>query len=113
QPPEPPRRLGAPLEDQKRLDKQLAQLESKLARTQAQDLVTSAREVAGMPVLTARVDGLDPDGLRSVMDTLRDRLPSGVIVLGSAVDGKVSLVAAVSQELMRRVPAGRLVQGGA
>ena len=105
-----PRRLAALLEDQKRLEKQLAQLESKLARTQAQDLVTSAREVAGVPVLAARLDGLDPDGLRSVMDTLRDRLPSGVILLGSAVDGKVSLVAAVSKDLMKRFPAGRLVQ---
>jgi alanyl-tRNA synthetase len=45
-----------------------------------------------------------------VVDTLRDRLPSGVIVLGSAVDGKVSLVAAVSKDLMKRFPAGRLVQ---
>ena len=105
-----PRRLAALLEDQKRLEKQLAQLESKLARGQAQDLVTSARQVAGVPVLAARLDGLDPDGLRSVMDTLRDRLPSGVIVLGSAVDGKVSLVAAVSKDLMKRFPAGRLVQ---
>jgi alanyl-tRNA synthetase len=105
-----PRRLAALLEDQKRLEKQLAQLESKLARTQAQDLVSSAREVAGVPVLAARLDGLDPDGLRSVMDTLRDRLPSGVILLGSGVDGKVSLVAAVSKDLMKRFPAGRLVQ---
>jgi alanyl-tRNA synthetase len=105
-----PRRLAALLEDQKRLEKQLAQLESKLARGQAQDLVAAAREVAGVPVLAARLDGLDPDGLRSVMDTLRDRLPSGVIVLGSAVDGKVSLVAAVSKDLMKRFPAGRLVQ---
>ena len=105
-----PRRLATLLEDQKRLEKQLAQLESKLARSQAQDLVASARQVAGVPVLAARLDGLDPDGLRSVMDTLRDRLPSGVIVLGSAVDGKVSLVAAVSKDLMKRFPAGRLVQ---
>jgi alanyl-tRNA synthetase len=105
-----PRRLAALLEDQKRLEKQLAQLETKLARGQAQDLVAAAREVAGVPVLAARLDGLDPDGLRSVMDTLRDRLPSGVIVLGSAVDGKVSLVAAVSKDLMKRFPAGRLVQ---
>ena len=105
-----PRRLAALLEDQKRLEKQLVQLESKLARSQAQDLVASARQVAGVPVLAARLDGLDPDGLRSVMDTLRDRLPSGVIVLGSAVDGKVSLVAAVSKDLMKRFPAGRLVQ---
>jgi alanyl-tRNA synthetase len=105
-----PRRLAALLEDQKRLEKQLAQLESKVARSQAQDLVASARQVAGVPVLAARLDGLDPDGLRSVMDTLRDRLPSGVIVLGSALDGKVSLVAAVSKDLMKRFPAGRLVQ---
>jgi alanyl-tRNA synthetase len=105
-----PRRLAALLEDQKRLQKQLVQLESKLARSQAGDLVAAAREVAGVPVLAARLDGLDPDGLRSVVDTLRDRLPSGVIVLGSAVDGKVSLVAAVSKDLMKRFPAGRLVQ---
>ena len=61
-------------------------------------------------MLAARLDGLDPDGLRSVVDTLRDRLPSGIIVLGSAVDGKVSLVAAVSKDMMKRFPAGRLVQ---
>jgi alanyl-tRNA synthetase len=105
-----PRRLAALLEDQKRLEKQLAQLETKLARTQAQDLVTTAKQVAGVPVLAARLDGLDPDGLRSVVDTLRDRLPSGIILLGSAVDGKVSLVAAVSKDLMKRFPAGHLVQ---
>jgi alanyl-tRNA synthetase len=105
-----PRRLATLLEDQKRLEKQLAQLESKLARTQAQDLVTAAKPVAGVPVLAARLDGLDPDGLRSVVDTLRDRLPSGVIVLGSAVDGKVNLVAAVSKDLTKRFAAGRLVQ---
>jgi alanyl-tRNA synthetase len=105
-----PRRLATLLEDQKRLEKQLAQLESKLARTQAQDLVTAAKPVAGVTVLAARLDGLDPDGLRSVVDTLRDRLPSGIIALGSAVDGKVNLVAAVSKDLTKRFPAGRLVQ---
>jgi alanyl-tRNA synthetase len=105
-----PRRLAALLEDQKRLEKQLAQLETKLARGQAQDLAAAAKQVAGVPVLAARLDGLDPDGLRAVVDTLRDRLPSGIILLGSAVDGKVSLVAAVSKDLMKRFPAGRLVQ---
>ena len=105
-----PRRLATLLEDQKRLEKQLAQLESKLARNQAQDLVTAAKPVAGVTVLAARLDGLDPDGLRSVVDTLRDRLPSGIIVLGSAVDGKVNLVAAVSKDLAKRFAAGRLVQ---
>jgi alanyl-tRNA synthetase len=105
-----PRRLAALLEEQKRLEKQLASLEGRLARNQAQDLASTARQVAGVPVLAARLDGLDPDGLRGVVDTLRDRLPSGVIVLGSASEGKVSLVAAVSKDLMKRFPAGRLVQ---
>jgi len=105
-----PRRLATLLEDQKRLEKQLAQLESKMARNQAQDLVTAAKQVAGVTVLAARLDGLDPDGLRSVVDTLRDRLASGIVVLGSAADGKVNLVAAVSKDLAKRFPAGRLVQ---
>jgi alanyl-tRNA synthetase len=105
-----PRRLAALLEDQKRLEKHLTQLEGKLARTQAQDLAAAASQVAGVTVLAARLDGLDPDGLRSVVDTLRDRVPSGIIVLGSAVDGKVNLVAAVSKDLTKRFPAGRLVQ---
>jgi alanyl-tRNA synthetase len=105
-----PRRLATLLEEQKRLEKQLAQLETKLARSQVPDLVASAKQVAGVPLLAARLDGLDPDGLRAVVDTLRDKLPSGIILLGSAVDGKVSLVAAVSKDLMKRFPAGRLVQ---
>jgi alanyl-tRNA synthetase len=105
-----PRRLAALLEDQKRLEKQLAQLEGKLARSQAQDLAAAAKQVAGVTVLAARLDGLDADGLRSVVDTLRVRVPSGIIVLGGAVDGKVNLVAAVSKDLTRRFPAGRLVQ---
>ncbi|HKW91866.1 MAG TPA: alanine--tRNA ligase [Methylomirabilota bacterium] len=105
-----PRRLAALLEDQKHLERQLAQLEGKLARGRAQDLASTAKQVAGVTVLAARLDGLDPDGQRAVVDTLRERLPSGVICLGSATDGKVSLVAAVSKDLTKRFPAGRLVQ---
>src|SRR4030095_6242425 len=82
-----PRRLAALLDDQKRLERQLAQLESKLARNQAQDLVTAAKQVAGVAVLAARLDGLDPDGLRSVVDTLRGRLPAGGILLAVPVGG--------------------------
>ncbi len=105
-----PRRLSKLLEDQKQLEKQLAQLEARLAKSRALELVSAAREVAGVPVLAARLDGLDPDGLRAVVDTLRDRLASGVIFLGSATDGKVNLVASVSKDLTKRFPAGKLVQ---
>jgi len=105
-----PRRLQKLLDEQKQLEKQLAQLEARLAKGRAQELVEAAKEVAGVPVVAARVDGLDPEGLRSVVDTLRDRLGSGVICLGSVVDGKVNLVASVSKDLTKRFPAGKLVQ---
>jgi len=105
-----PKRLQKLLDEQKQLEKQLVHLEARLARSRAQELASSAVEIAGVPVISARLDGLDPDGLRSVVDTLRERLPSGVICLGAVVDGKVNLVASVSKDLSGRFPAGRLIQ---
>jgi alanyl-tRNA synthetase len=61
-------------------------------------------------VLSARLDGLDAEGLRAVMDTLRERMGPGVIFLGSSMDGKVTLVASVSADLTKRVQAGKLMQ---
>jgi alanyl-tRNA synthetase len=105
-----PGRLQKLLDDQKGLEKQLAELEARLAKSRAQDLVAGARSVAGMPVVAARLDGLDADGLRTVVDSVRERLGSGVIVLGAAGDGKVTLVSAVTKDLTGRVHAGKLVQ---
>jgi len=61
-------------------------------------------------VLAARIDGLDAEGLRSVVDMLRERMGPGVICLGSSMDGKVALVASVSKDLTKRIQAGTLVQ---
>jgi alanyl-tRNA synthetase len=105
-----PRRLQKLLDEQRQLEKQLAHLEARLARSRAEELVGRARQVAGVPVLAARLDGLDPEGLRSVVDMLRDRLGSGVICLGSVADGKVNLVASTSKDLAARFPANKLVQ---
>jgi alanyl-tRNA synthetase len=105
-----PGRLQRLLDDQKGLEKQLVELEARLAKSRAQDLVAGARSVAGMPVVAARLDGLDADGLRTVVDSIRERLGSGVIVLGAAGDGKVTLVSAVTKDLTGRVHAGKLVQ---
>src|SRR5262249_31917635 len=66
-----PRRLQKLLDDQKTLEKQLAQLEARLAKGRALELMSSAKDVAGVPVIAARLDGLDSEGLRSVVDTLR------------------------------------------
>ncbi|HET7876688.1 MAG TPA: alanine--tRNA ligase, partial [Methylomirabilota bacterium] len=105
-----PRRLQKLLDEQKALEKQLEQLEARLARERAQELVSAAKQVGGVAVIAHRLDGLDAEGLRSVADTLRQRLGSGVICLGSVMDGKVSLVASVSKDLTGRFQAGRLIQ---
>ena len=107
---EAPQRLRKLLDEQKALERQLAEMETKLARGKADDLVATARQVNGIAVVAGRIDGLDADGLRAVADTLRDRLGSGVVCVGSVLDGKVNLVAAVTKDLVKRFPAGRLIQ---
>jgi len=109
-PEDAPQRLRKLLDEQKTLERQLAEMETKLARSKADDLVAAARQVNGVAVVAGRVDGLDADGLRALADTLRDRLGSGVVCLGSVVDGKVAFVAAVTKDLTKRFPAGKLIQ---
>ena len=67
-------------------------------------------DVAGVKLITKRVAGLEKSALRGISDSLRDRLASGVVVLASDNDGKVSLVVSVSKDLSSRVQAGRLVK---
>jgi alanyl-tRNA synthetase len=107
---EVPRRLGKLLEEQRLLEKQLGTLEGRLARSRAQELVGGAREICGVAVVVARLDGLDAEALRGMADAVRERLQSGVVCLGSATDGKVSLVSAVTKDLTGRFHAGKLVQ---
>ena len=107
---EVPKRLAKLLEEQKTLERQLAELEARLARSRADDLVASARQINGVAVIAARVDGLDAEGLRAVADRLRERLGSGVVVVGSAHGDKVNLVAAVTKDLTKRFQAGKIVQ---
>jgi alanyl-tRNA synthetase len=109
-PAEAPQRLRKLLDEQKALERQLQELEARLARSKADDLVAGARQINGVAVVAGRIDGLDPDGLRAVADRLRDRLGSGIVCVGSVVDGKVNLVAAVTKDLTRRFQAGKLVQ---
>ncbi|MFQ5520279.1 MAG: alanine--tRNA ligase [Candidatus Methylomirabilia bacterium] len=105
-----PRRLVKLLEEQRVLEKQLAEFGKGLARSRAQEIVAGARQVGDVTVVAARLDGLDQEGLRAVVDSVRERLQSGVICLGSVRDSKVSLVAAVSRDLTARFSAGKLIQ---
>jgi alanyl-tRNA synthetase len=91
------------------LERENEALKAKLASGGARDLLQEVREVAGTKVLAARLDGADNKALREAVDRLKDKLGSGVVVLG-AVDGdKVRLVAGVTKDLADRLPAGRIL----
>jgi alanyl-tRNA synthetase len=96
-------------EHAKSLEKELARLKSKLASSQGDDLATQAIEVAGIKVLSATLDGADANALRETMDKLKDKLKSAAIVLASVSDGKVSLAAGVTADLISKIKAGELV----
>jgi alanyl-tRNA synthetase len=109
-PAEAPQRLRKLLDEQRALERQLQELQGKAARSRADDLVAGARQVNGVAVVAGRIDGLDADGLRAVADRLRERLGSGIVLVGSVMDGKVNLVSAVTKDLTKRFHAGKLVQ---
>ena len=92
------------------LEKQLETLKRKAAGSRAQGLLDEAREVKGVRVLAAKVDGFDREALRQLVDALRQKLGSGVVVLASAEDGKVALITAVTKDLTSKLHAGRIVQ---
>jgi len=97
------------VERSRRLEKEVQQLKSKLASGQSGDLSTQAKDVGGIKVLAAQVDGADAKALRDAMDQLRDKLGSSVIVLAAVKDGKVVLVAGVSADLLAEFKAGDIV----
>src|SRR5260370_6636296 len=72
------------------------------------DAGSSGVEVKGVKVLAQRVDGLEKAQMRELVDSLRGKLGSGVVVLGAAVDGKVSLIVGVTKDLTSRVQAGEV-----
>jgi alanyl-tRNA synthetase len=69
-----------------------------------------AVEVAGVKLVARQVSGLDKDALRALADSHRTRIKSGVVVLASAEDSKVSIVVAVTPDLTKKVPAGQVVK---
>jgi alanyl-tRNA synthetase len=103
------RALSALLEEKRGLEKELGRLKSRLASSQGDDLASQAVEVKGSKVLAATLEGADAKTLRETMDKLKDRLKSAAIVLGAVNDGKVSLIAGVTSDLIAKVKAGDLV----
>ena len=97
------------LERAKTLEKELAALKGKLASSAGDDLSAQVKEIKGVKLLAAQVDGVDGNGLRTLMDQLKNKLGSAIILLGSSSDGKASLIAGVTADLTAKVKAGELV----
>jgi alanyl-tRNA synthetase len=102
--------LEKKLDEIKAIEKQLEASKRKAAGSAAGDLVGQAKDVKGVRLIAAKVDGVDREGLRQMVDTLRQKLGSGVVVLGTADDGKVALIAGVTKDLNPKVHAGKIVQ---
>ncbi len=97
-------------EELKKLRRELDQLRMKSAASSVADAAAEAVTIDGFKVLAQRVDGLGRDQMRVLVDNLRTKLGSGVVVLGSAQeDGKLALVAGVTKDLTARVQAGKVV----
>jgi alanyl-tRNA synthetase len=92
----------------KSLERELSRLKGKLTASQSDGLADQAVTVGNVKVLAAQIAG-DAQALRETADKLKDRLKSCILILGSASDGKVILVAMVSSDLTNRVKAGELV----
>jgi alanyl-tRNA synthetase len=93
----------------KRLGRELDQARMKSASSSTANISEKVKEVKGVKVLTHRVDNLERAQLRTLVDQLRDKLGSGVVVLGSASDGSVSLIVGVTKDLTSRIQAGKVI----
>lgn len=92
------------------LEKEIERLNAKLASAQSGELLSAAVDINGVKLLATKIDGADAKSLRDMLDELKNKLGSGVVVLGAADGDKVSLVAGVTKDLTDRVKAGDLIR---
>jgi alanyl-tRNA synthetase len=105
------RRVESLIQNNKELEDENETLQARLARYQVQDLVDRVKQIKGIKVLAGLVAAPDMDSLRGMVDLLRDKIGSGVIILGSSAGEKVNLVSAVTKDLLGRgLHAGKLVK---
>lgn len=92
------------------LEKEIERLNAKLASAQSGELISSVVEIDGIKLLATKIEGADAKSLRDMLDQLKNKLGSGVVVLGAEDGEKVSLVAGVTKDLTDRVKAGDLIR---
>jgi alanyl-tRNA synthetase len=109
----PPQEVGAKLsqimENVKALEKELSRLKARLASSRGDEFLDYAVDINGAKVLAAELEGADSKTLRETVDKLKTKLKSCAVVLGARDNGKVTLIAGVSSDLMAKVKAGELV----
>src|SRR5262245_57232992 len=94
----------------KKLQKELDQMRMKSAASNVASVGEKARDIQGVKVVTQRVDNLDRGQMRTLVDNMRNKLGSGVVVLGSVQDGKVALIVGVTADLTSKVQAGKVIK---
>jgi alanyl-tRNA synthetase len=103
-------RVQALIDENKRLAREVAKWKQAAATGGSVDYMSRVQDVKGVKVLAAEIADQDPAGLRMVLDSLRDKLRSGVVILGSVSEGKVSLCVGVTKDLTGRIKAGEIIK---
>jgi alanyl-tRNA synthetase len=98
------------LDRQKELEREIEKLRGQFEKDQIPELLAKKQSVDGANVVVSRVDGVDAKQLRDIIDQLKEKLGSSVVVLASAGGGNVNLVASVSPDLTRRYHAGNIIK---
>lgn len=95
----------------KELEREIESIKSSIVvSSTGANLMSNVKEINGIKILATRIDGLDIDSLRKTADTLKEKIKSGVVILGSEKNGKVYLVVVVTYDLTSRVNAGNLIK---
>ncbi|WP_226667277.1 alanine--tRNA ligase [Metabacillus litoralis] len=104
-------RINGLLQDFRSLQRENESLNSKLGNLEASNIVDQAKSINGVTVLATKVNAKDMNSLRGMMDDLKNKLQSAIVVLGAAEDGKVNLVAGVTKDLVDKgYHAGKLIK---
>ncbi|MFZ5522838.1 MAG: alanine--tRNA ligase [Pseudomonadota bacterium] len=109
QPQEAAARIMQILDNVKSLEKELAALKSRLASSQVDDLAKQVVDIGGTLVLAAKLEGANSQMQREMLDKLKGRLKSAAIVLSTVDEGRVSLIAGVTPDIVTKVNSGQLV----
>jgi alanyl-tRNA synthetase len=109
QPEEAAQKLSQLNDNIRRLEKDLSRLKSKFAGSQGDDLVNQVRDIKGAKVLVSSLESVDAKTMREILDRLKNKLKTCIVVFGTVSAGKVTLIAGVTEDLTTKIKAGELV----